>query len=61
MKTIKLFNNFNNGDISYSRLIVQNQKDLFEIEYYNSTRISQFKDYENVKEYSNLSPRFNEN
>jgi hypothetical protein len=53
MKSIKLFNNYHNGDIFYSRLITQNLKDLFDIEYYHSTPLSQFEDFKNVKEYGN--------
>jgi hypothetical protein len=53
MKTIKLFNHYHNGDIFYSRLITQNLKDLFNIEYYHPTPLSQFEDFKNVKEYNN--------
>ena len=61
MKTIKLFNNYHNGDIFYSRLITQNLKDLFDIEYYHSTPLSQFEDFKNIKEFNISTPRFYEN
>jgi hypothetical protein len=61
MKAIKLFNNYHNGDIFYSRLITQNLKDLFDIEYYHSTPLSQFEDFKNIKEFNISSPRFSEN
>jgi hypothetical protein len=61
MKTIKLFNNYHNGDIFYSRLITQNIKDLFDIEYYHSTPLSQFEDFNTVKEHNNSSLNLSEN
>jgi len=61
MKTIKLFNNYHNGDIFYSRLITQNLKDLFNIEYYHSTELSQFEDFKNIKEYNSSSLNFLDN
>lgn len=61
MKSIKLFNNYHNGDIFYSRLITQNLKDLFDIEYYHSTPLSQFEDFKNIKEFNISTPRFSEN
>lgn len=61
MRTIKLFNNYHNGDIFYSRLITQNLKDIFNIEYYHSTPLLQFEDFKNIEEYNNSSPRFSDN
>jgi hypothetical protein len=61
MKSIKLFNNYHNGDIFYSRLITQNLKDLFDIEYYHSTPLSQFEDFKNIKEFNISTPGFSEN
>jgi hypothetical protein len=61
MKTIKLFNNYHNGDIFYSRLITQNLKELFNIEYYHPTALSQFEDFKNIKEYNNSSLNYLDN
>ena len=32
-------------------LLTQNLKDLFDIEYYHSTPLSQFEDFKNIKEF----------
>jgi hypothetical protein len=61
MKKVKLFNNYHNGDVFYSRLVVQNLVDIFNIEYYHSTVLSQFEDIDNVKEFNYLCPSFYEN
>ena len=54
---INLFNNHHNGDIFYSRVIVQTLLKIDKINYYHKTRIGQFEDINGVEEFStNLIP-----
>jgi hypothetical protein len=67
MKKISLYNEYHNGDIFYSRVLIQNLSKFFEIDYYHKNNLGQFEDLSNINEFPILklnesdleTPRFN--
>jgi len=67
MKRISLYNEYHNGDIFYSRVLVQNLSKFFEIDYYHKNNVGQFEDLHNINEFpisrldelDSETPRFN--
>ena len=67
MKKISLYNEYHNGDIFYSRVLIQNISKFFEIDYYHKNNLGQFEDLHNINEFPILKlnesdseiPRFN--
>lgn len=57
-KKLKLYNHFHNGDIFYSRVLVEMLKDHFDLEYYHNQRVPLFKDIPEIKEYSEVNFSF---
>jgi len=57
-KKLKLYNHFHNGDIFYSRVLVEMLKDYFDLEYYHNQRVPLFKDIPEIKEYSGVDSSF---
>ena len=51
-KTINLFNHYHNGDVFYSRMILQPLLNYFDINFYHSNRIGLFEDIKQVKEFN---------
>lgn len=58
MKKIQLYNHFHYGDVFFSRIIVKELYDFFEIDYYHNLNTPLFPDFENVNEIRGIPPNF---
>lgn len=59
-KKLILYNHYHNGDIFYSRILIEMLKDYFDLDYYHNMNTPLFSDLSEINEISRINPEFPE-